>query len=369
MSTRNGTALPDIHRIVVLRPNAVGDFIYALPALHALRASYPDAQITYIGRTWHADFLRGRPGPIDRVEVLPPCPGLGLPAQEQVDTAAVETFVARMQAQRFDLALQMYGGGRYSNPFIKRFGARLTIGLKADDAEPLDRWLHYGPLQQRRLQLLELVALAGAQAPTPHPELEVIESDREEADAVLRWEAQRPLVLLQPGVSDARRRWAAAHFARVGDALVRAGARVAVNGTEQEREVVRAVLAQMHEPAHDLSGALSLSGLCGLLARSALLISNDTGPLHLALALGTPCVGIYWLSNLFEAAPLRQRDHRALLATRTACPVCGVENLRQRCAHDVSFVDEVAVEEVLAQALALLAGPLGAPPPSASRTP
>lgn len=351
------TALPDVRRIVVLRPNAVGDFIYALPCLHALRAAYPVADITYIGKQWHADFLHGRPGPIDRVEVLPPCPGVGAAPDAPSDPALVEDFIARMQAQRFDLALQIFGGGRYSNPFIKRFGARLTIGMKADDAEPLERWVYYGPLQQRRLQLLEVAALAGAQPVFPHPELEVIDRDRDEADAVLPFEAQRPLVMIQPGASDARRRWDARRFAAVADALARAGARIAVNGTEQEGPVVRAVLEHMHEPAVDLTGAVSVSGLCGLLARSALLVSNDTGPLHLALALGTPAVGVYWLNNLFEAAPLRNEGHRALLATRTACPVCGVTNLSVRCEHDVSFVDEVTVEEVLAQAMALLRQP------------
>ena len=54
--------LPDVRSIVALRPNAVGDFMFALPALHALRHTYPQARITLLGKQWHADFLRELPG-------------------------------------------------------------------------------------------------------------------------------------------------------------------------------------------------------------------------------------------------------------------------------------------------------------------
>ena len=345
--------LGEVHRIAVLRPNAVGDFIYALPCLHALRAAWPEAQIVYIGKQWHADFLAQRPGPVDEVAVIPPCPGVGAAPDAVVDEAALAAFIDAMRARRFDLALQIYGGGGYSNPFIKRLGARMTIGMKAPEAEPLDRWVHYGPLQNRRLQLLEVAALAGAPAVIPAPELTVTERDRYEADRVLPHDPDRPLVLIQPGASDPRRCWSPQRFAQVADRLAAAGARIAINGTEQEAPVVRAVREHMRTPAIDLTGRLSLSGLCGLLARSALLVSNDTGPLHLALALGTPCVGIYWLTNLVEAAPLRHEGHRALLAVRTVCPQCGLDNRHRRCAHQDSFVDDVEVEAVAHEALGL----------------
>ncbi len=347
--------LDGVRRIAVLRPNAVGDFIYALPCLHSLRAAFPEARITYIGKPWHVDFLVGRPGPIDEVAVLPPCPGVGAPADARTDERAVARFIDAMRERHFDLALQIYGGGGFSNPFTRRLGARLTAGMKAPDAEPLDRWVHYGPLQNRRLQLLEVAALVGVAPVMPHPELAVTERDRREADALLPHDAGRPLVLIQPGASDPRRRGHPARFAAVADRLAATGARIAVNGTEDETPVVRAVLEQMRTPAVDLSGRLSLCGLCGLLARSALLVSNDTGPLHLALALGTPAVGIYWLTNLIEAAPLRYEGHRPLLAACSACPRCGRDNRAQRCAHEDSFVDEIATETVMAAALELLA--------------
>jgi ADP-heptose:LPS heptosyltransferase len=355
MNDQSFSLLPDVRNIAVLRPSAVGDFIFALPCLHALKTAYPQARITYIGRQWHADFLADRPGAVDRVVVVPSCPGIGLAPEAQVDPLPVQDFVDEMHAARFDLALQIYGGGRYSNPFIMRFGARLTIGMRAPDAAALDRSVAYGALQNRRLQLLEVAALAGANLLRLERELQATDSDRRAAQQVFKPEHGRPLVLLQPGASDKRRRWPARHFAALGDALATAGLLVAINGTAEEAPVVREVLEQMYKPALDLSGRLSLSALCGLLEHTALLVSNDTGPLHLGLALDTPTVGIYWLSNLMESAPLRQDRHRPAMSTRIHCPLCGEENLKTRCEHDVSFVDSVTVEEVHALAMELLA--------------
>lgn len=345
--------IPGVRTIAVLRPNAVGDFIFALPALHALREAYPAARIIYIGKPWHAEFLQDRPGPIDEVVVIPPCPGVGTPLQQECDEDAIDAFVASMRAAEIDLALQIYGGGRYANPLIRRLGARLAIGLKAPDAEPLDRWIGYAALQNKRMLMLEVAALAGAGRLNLGRELAVTARDRIEAEQVMA-AATQALVLIQPGSSDARRRWPAKSFARVADTLAAEGAVIAVHGTATEATVVREVIEHMRYPAFDLSGKVSLSGLCGLLERSALLVSNDTGPLHLALAIGTPAVGIYWLTNLYESGPLQQDRHRAALAIRTQCPVCGTENITQRCPHDESFVADVPVSEVTELALELL---------------
>lgn len=343
----------DVGSIMVLRPNAVGDFVFALPALHALRHAYPRARIVYLGRQWHADFLRDRPGPIDEVKVMPPCPGIG--ASPDGDAAPARSFVDELRRERPDIVLQLYGGGRYSNPFILGLGARVSAGMKADDAPPLQRWVSYGPLQNRRLQLLEVAALVGADMVRLGRELETTVRDRQEAARIVPLDHAKPLVLIHPSASDPRRRWAAVCFAQVADRLAQAGATVVVNATQAEAPLARAVSDQMRCPAFDLSGRLSLGGLCGLLERCVLVISNDSGPLHLALALGVRGVGIYWLHNLYESAPLTQDRHRAALSCRIHCPVCGAENLQSRCQHDVSFVDDVSVDEVITLALALFA--------------
>jgi ADP-heptose:LPS heptosyltransferase len=182
----------------------------------------------------------------------------------------------------------------------------------------------------------------------------VTDADRREAEPVLAACAGRPLAVLQPGSSDPRRCWPAARFAAVGDALAATGAVVAVNGSAGEAGLAGAVIGHMRRPALDLAGRLSLGGLCGLLEGAALMVSNDTGPLHLALAVGTPSVGIFWFTNLVDGTPLRQDLLRVALSLRLHCPVCGQENVHRRCAHDPSFVDDVSVEQVIGLALPLV---------------
>jgi ADP-heptose:LPS heptosyltransferase len=353
MSNASYAPLENVRKIVVLLPSAVGDFVFALPGINALHHTYPDAELTLIGRPWHAEFLRGR-RPIDRVLLMPPYPGVAMRAEERCDPLPGQVFLDQMRRERVDIAVQMYGGGRYSNPFLMRFGARLAIGARADDAPPLDRWVHYAVPNNRRLALLEVAALAGARPPPLGRELAVNHDDRREAADVLAAVRGRPLAVLQPGASDPRRCWPAERFAAVGDALARSGATVAINGTAAEAQLVRAVVATMREGALDLTGRLSLRGLCALMEQAALVVSNDTGPLHLALALGKPCVGIFWLTNLIEGTPLRQGLLRAALSVRIHCPVCGMENVRARCSHDPSFVDDVPVDQVMDMATSLL---------------
>lgn len=358
----------DVRKIVVLRPGAVGDFVFALPALHALKQAYPEAELVLAGKAWHRAFLQGRSGPVDRVVEVPAVPGVSAPAVVEalasVSPSAlaptedrVERFIDAMRAERFDLALQMVGGGRYSNPFLLRFGATLTAGACAPGVPPLDRWIAYREPSQRRLALLEIAGLVGADAgwpPAAHPELAVTDADRIEAATAVPDMPGSPLAVLQPGATDPRRRWPASSFAALGDRLARDGVRIAVNGSADEADLVHEVAAGMQAPATDLAGRLSLGGLCGLLARADLLVSNDTGPLHLGLALGTPSVGIFWLTNLIEGMPLRPSLLHAALAVRTRCPVCDRDNLRMRCPHDESFVAEVSVDDVEALVRAAL---------------
>lgn len=370
--------LDGVAKIAVLRPNAVGDFVFALPALHALKHAYPDAELVFLGKAWHADFLAGRPGPVDRVVVMPPIPGVGAPLDEAVDVQAVERFVERMRGERFDIVAQMYGGGRYSNPFVMRFGARLAIGARADAAPALARWVAHVEPANRRLALLEIAALAGAALPWMRRELAVTPADRAAAAQVLPpgcpdaahgrlpqhagtmpaspQERARPLVLLQPGSTDPRRCWPVERFVAVGDALAAAGALVAVNGTAQEAGLVQTIVGGMRHSALDLAGKLGLGGLCGVLERAALVVSNDTGPLHLALAIGTPAVGLFWHTNLVDGAPLRPGLLRAAVSAQTRCGVCGADNRASRCPHQESFLQDISVDDVLALAFAQLQG-------------
>ncbi len=348
--------IPGVRKIAVLRANGIGDFIFVLPALQALRNAYPQAEIALLAKDWHAAFLKNRPSPIDRVIVIPSIKGVAVDPEDPhvlEDADEQEQFFAAMQNENFDLAFQLHGGGRYSNPFLLRLGARVTIGLRTPDAALLDRWVPYIYFQSEILRYLEVVSLAGARAAQLEPRISITEQDLEEAKRVVR-NTGKPLVALHPGAGDPGRRWPSEKFAAVGDALAAAGAQVVVTGTKAENALVEAVIGNMKAEAQNLAGQLSLGGLAGLLRCSKVLISNDSGPLHLGSAVGTPTVGIYWCINLVTAAPLTRALHRPLISWRLDCPICGSNQISEPCRHHASFVADIPVEDVVGAAMELL---------------
>jgi ADP-heptose:LPS heptosyltransferase len=346
---RSVPRLPALRKIAVLRANGIGDLIFSLPALQSLRAAYPDAELTLLAGDWQEEFLRGR-GLVDRVVAVPPTKGVW---KDDGDAAVRDAFFARMQAEEFDLALQMHGGGRYSNPFVRRLGAKLSAGLRTPDSEPLDLVVPYVYFQHEVMRYLEVAALVGAPPVTFEPSLPVLESDLAEASRICP-SRERPLVALNPGASDPRRRWPPERFAAVGDALVKEGAEVVIVGSKEDGVLARRIRASMNTPARSLAGEFSLNGLTGLLSRCALVVSNDSGPLHLAMAVGTPTVGIYWAVNMVNAQPWTRAQHRPLTSWTMTCPLCGHGLASGPCEHEDSIVTGVSVEETAYNAIDLL---------------
>jgi ADP-heptose:LPS heptosyltransferase len=183
--------------------------------------------------------------------------------------------------------------------------------------------------------------------------LPVLATDLAEADRVVEPRAT-PFVALNPGAGDPRRRWRPERFAVVGDRLAALGYAVVVVGGPLDVELAHAVVEAMTADAIDVAGRLSLGGLLGLFRRCRLVVSNDSGPLHLARSVGAPTVGIYVGPNAVNAGPTIAARHRMLVAWSQMCPRCGMPNAIRRCSHDDSFLDEVDAREVGDAAVELL---------------
>jgi ADP-heptose:LPS heptosyltransferase len=365
------TRVPDVRRIVVLRCNALGDLLMTLPALTALTNAYPDAEITLLGAPWHATFLRGRPGPVHRVRVLPRVPGLAGQPADAPPASRLAGVLAEVRAERPDLALQLHGGGAVSNPLVAALGARVSAGLRADGAAPLDRTVPYRYYQSEEARYLEVVGLVGAVPPAAPPELAVTAAE-DAAAAELLAGLPGPVVAIHPGATDPRRRWRLHRFAAVARELADHGAALVAVGAADDA-AAGATLAAVVPGLRDLTGRTGLGVLAAVLRRCALAVGNDSGPLHLARAVGTPTVGLYWCGNAINAAPAGRARHRPLLSWQVHCPVCGTDctpagqphRPGEGCEHRPSFLDQIPVAEVVAEARDLIAVPapaLAGPP-------
>jgi ADP-heptose:LPS heptosyltransferase len=359
-----GAPFDDVERIVVLRGGGLGDLVGTLPALAALRAAYPEARITLLGTPGHAALLDGRPdSPVDEAIVLPPHPGV---RDGETDPAAVEAFCAAMRERRFDLAMQAHGGGRNSNPFLLRLGARHTIGTRTADAVPLERTIPYRYYQHEVHRWLEVAGLAGAAPVDLEPSLTATDEERAAGRTVL---GAGPAMVVHPSATDPRRRWPASRFGVVAGALAERGVGVLVVGDGSDAPIADAIVRAARTalpPSHrervrSAAGALDLRGLVGVLAEADVVLANDSGPRHIAQALGTPSVGLFWFGNAVNAAPFARGHHRILMGWATHCPVCGADVTQvgwtaERCPHDPSFLTDIRTEAVLGEVRSLLAG-------------
>lgn len=349
-------------KIGVLHAKALGDLIVTLPALTAIKQTYPAAELILLAKPWVRDFIENRPSPIDRIIEVPVLPGINdlvetkgaaPDMQTTIGTDVLARFYEAMRAEHFDVIMHLQGDGRSVNPFIKQFAAGLTVGMANPPAAALDYSIPYVHYQSEVLRNLEVAGLIGAATVELEPRFEITEVDRQECAATLSDATDAPYAVLHAGADDIRRLWPADKFAAVGDYLSGKGYGVILTGTPKEEPVIQAIMAAMTQPATACT-SLSLGGLAALLARAALVISNDTGPLHLARAVGAKTIGIMWAPNVLNWGPLTRARHRLAISWQLECPHCRIKPLdpwpfqptTPDCDHPYSFVDSVAADNV-----------------------
>lgn len=363
------TPFAQVRRIAVVRGGGMGDLVMAMPAINALARAYPRAEITLLGMPAHAALLQNRRTCIARVEILPFAEGIRPQRGNEPPGESKADFLHTMRGRAFDLAVQLHGGGRFSNPFVLDLHARHTVGSRAPDAGPLERTVPHQYFQHEVLRGLEVAALAGAYGTRQQLRWQATDAELLQARVLLpATTSERPLALIHPGAQDPRRRWSAGNFAAVAAGLANEGCQILVVGDGTDVEVAQLIVAAARKLLHpgtpsrvlgSVAGDMDLGTFCGLARLSRVLVANDSGPRHVAEALGVPTAAIFWAPNMVNAGPLLRARHRVQIAWETRCPVCqcpAAGHVTPTCGHEGSFVDEVPAAAVLADAVALLAG-------------
>jgi ADP-heptose:LPS heptosyltransferase len=357
--------VPGVRKIAILRVLVLGDMIFILPALDALHRAYPEAALTLIARPWAVDFFAGRIPGVTRI--------IGLEEPNQMngelgflirpeDTA---WFFPEMRAERFDLGISMQGGGKNSNPMIRQMQPRVSVGIREEGAVAPDRWFAFDYYQHEVSRNLDLAALAGAQGFSREPRLAVLPSDREAARPYLE-PIRQPYAVIHSGARDVRRMWPPEKFARVADQIKRAlGLEIVLTGSRVDGDAPRRVASAMQETSFNLSSQVTLPALVGVLESASLVVSNDTGIMHLALAVGAKTVGLFWEEYISKSMPLTRQNFYPLIAWGRSCPGCG-KTLDQKevvnaaphpCRHLFSFVESIAEDDVFTAAQRLASIP------------
>jgi lipopolysaccharide heptosyltransferase I len=291
------------HRIALLKPSALGDIVHALPVLTALRQRYPQAHITWVVNRGYEPLLRGHP---DLDETLPFDRGVSR-AGPVLGALNFVRFLSELRARRFDLVLDLQGLFR-SAVMTLATGAERRVGLAS--AREGATWFYtdvvpvadYNALHAVERYWLLAEAL-GAGAEPVRFRLPVSEPATRWAADVLR-DCPRPWLVFGVGSRWVTKRWPPQHFAELARrAQRRFGGTVLFIGGKDEAALARQTAARLSGPVRDLTSASSLPQLTALLRQADAVVANDTGPLHLAAALGRPVVAPYTCTQVRLTGP------------------------------------------------------------------
>lgn len=298
-------------RIVLIKPSALGDVLNALPVLTALRQLYPSAHISWVVNRAYEPLLRGHPD-LDETIVFE-----RTGRRWWLFPLAFSRFLKNLREGRFDLAIDLQGLLR-SGIMTWATRAPVRIGLKS--AREGAGWFYtHAAFDDRRTQhavdrcFAVMDLLGGGDLPKIF-RLEIDTEARDWAQETLR-HVPRPWLVLAVGSRWLTKRWPPEHFAALArKTQERCGGTAIFIGAANETDLSRQASALLTGPVCDLTGATSLPQLAAIVEQADVVVSNDTGPLHLAVALGRPVVAPYTCTQVRRNGPYGQ-EARAVETT------------------------------------------------------
>ncbi len=348
----------DVKRILVRGTNWVGDAIMSVPAMKEIRRVFPGARISLLVRPWVRDVYSAAAF-VDEV-LLYESTGIHSGMQGRLRMAAT------LRRRSFDLAILL------QNAFDAALIARLAgipqrVGYSRDWRSMLLTHACRIPkdvlARHQVYYYLGILAEAGLIGPEPwrHPDrcpsiaIAVNEADREAARGLLREEGVAPgelLIGINPGAFyGPAKRWYSDRYAAVADALIaRYRARVVLLGSQAERGIAIEVAGYMREKPIILAGRTTLGHLMGVLGECRLLITNDSGPMHLAAALDVPQLAIFGSTDEIATGPLSARA--VVVKEPVDCSPC----LLRECPIDFRCMSRITVDRVFEEACRILDG-------------
>jgi heptosyltransferase I len=279
----------DARRIALIKPSALGDVVHSLPVLAALRQRYPKAHIAWVVNRAYEPLLRGHP---DLDETIP-FDRNALRAGLRLTILTYLRFLSHLRNRRFDLVIDLQGLLR-TGVMTLASGAARRVGLAS--AREGAAWAYTDCIRlpeedthavDRYWRVAEALGVT----------IKKIRFRLPLAPAALQWalrqlsDLPRPWLMLGVGARWLTKRWPTQHFAALTrQAQQRFGGTAIFVGSLDESALARQTAAALAGPVCDLTGKTTLPRLAAVLSMADVMIANDTGPLHLAVALGRPVV-------------------------------------------------------------------------------
>jgi lipopolysaccharide heptosyltransferase II len=356
-SRRRPAVAGGIRRVLLLRLERIGDLLMALDAIEDARHAWPQATVDLAVGTWNASIARLIPGLGD--VLIADAPWLARGSQKAATTGLGASGRA-WRRRGYDVVINFEPDIR-SNYLAWRVGAPIRAGYDTGGGGSfLTDTRAYDPSQHVSTNARALVAgvagrsvpaLAANAGPRLTPPAEAIAR----AEALLAG-ATRPIVGVHAAGGRESKQWHLDRFAAVARDLARQRhATIVLTGRPDDRALVDSVKASLQDVrVIDTAGQLDLPATAALLARLDVLVTGDTGPMHLAAAMATPVVALFGPSNPARYGPLGEGHH--VVRIDLPCSPCGQVRLPpERCrGHVPDCLDGIGVDRVVREALAVL---------------
>jgi len=316
----NENGAPRWRKLLIVKPTSLGDVVQSLCVPCALKRAFPDRFVGFLVSDALAELLEGHPC----IDEVVPFPYRRLKSGSVF--GAFRELRARLRPGGWDVAADLQGLAR-SGIAAWLSGAPLRVGYS--DAREFSRLAYTHRIASDRLaehaveRYMKIAAFLGADtAPVEFG----LSADEEDKERFLAAAGGEPPVVLVPGARWETKRWPAPFFAELGRELHRrTGRRIVLLGSAAEAGLCAETARAIGPAALDISGRTTLSGLKAALAAAALVVSNDSGPMHLAAALGTPTVSIFGPTSPERVAPWGQE--RFVVRSGLDCAGC----YRRKC--------------------------------------
>lgn len=350
LTVRGDKRLPTagIKQLLIRGTNWIGDVVMTLPALAALRQAFPGARITVLAKPWVAEVYRLSPD-VDEV-LLFAAPG------RHAGLGGKLRLAGELRARHFDAAILLQNAVEAAI-LARLAGIPLRAGYNSDARGLLLTHSVRRTAAIRQVHQIDyylaMVGALGCPAAGRDVRLRPGPAYAEIARTLFGrfgLDAARPLIGVAPGAAyGPAKKWFPERFANLADRLVgETGAQVLLFGSGGDRESTAAVQGSARHPFVDIAGQTDLKEAIALMARCALFLSNDSGLMHVAGALGIPTVAIFGSTNPVTTSPVGEKS--VVIHHAVACSPC----LKPVCPTDFRCMEGIGVEEVYQAARKLL---------------
>ena len=284
-------------KILLFRPDHIGDMMHTTPVLYAIRKAKPEAHISILVGSWASKLLQGNPDFDDLIICnLPWLDRGGTPLWRPL-----LPIVRQIRAQRFDHVINFRVAAKAAT-FSRLFGAKHRWGF--DVLKSRWAWTHTVPFDRNKHVVDNYMGLAhalGVKDTSVHFRIFPETEDLSTVDDFMH--ASPPAIVL--GITSGRpdKSWLPDRWAKVADYLIEAGFRVLINGAPSEGAEVQAVQSLMDNKTESLVGHFSLLQFASLLKKCAAIITLDSFPVHLAAAVGTPTIALFGANSSTQWGP------------------------------------------------------------------